>query len=233
MLATPITGQRDENGLLAALSAETYEDLLVYLNPVVYQESEILYKPGEKIRYVYFPRSGIVSLLSKGDGMDTLEVAMVGNEGLIGVPVFLGVATPCISAIARSPGSAMRMTAQAFYRYSQRDGPLQKLLGSYTHALLSEISQLSVCHRFHTVDMRLARWLLTTQDRLQSSDFKVTQNVIAKRLGVRRAGISIAAHALQKKSLIRYVRGNITIVNRRGLETACCTCYNIIAAQTI
>ncbi|MGR9108417.1 MAG: Crp/Fnr family transcriptional regulator, partial [Gammaproteobacteria bacterium] len=211
----------------------TYRDLLIHLEPVGLKVSQVLYRPGEKTPYVYFPRSGVVSLLSRGDGMDSFEVAMVGNEGLLGVPVYLGVATPCVTAMVRLHGSAMRMESSTFYRYSQRDEPLQKLLGRYTHALLTEISQLSACHRFHTIDMRFARWLLTTQDRLQSASFTNTQNLIAQRLGVRRSGISIAAYALQQRNLIRYARGNITIVNRRGLKAACCPCYNVIAAQTL
>ncbi|MGR9108561.1 MAG: Crp/Fnr family transcriptional regulator [Gammaproteobacteria bacterium] len=223
----------NDNRLLAALPAETYRDLFIQLEPVSLKVSDILDRPEEKTRYVYFPRNGVVSLLSTGDGMDSFEVAMVGNEGLLGVPVYLGVATPCITAMVRSPGSAMRMEARAFYRYSQRNEPLRKLLGRYTHALLTEISQLSACHHFHTIDMRLARWLLTTQDRLQSNCFTNTQLLIAQRLGVRRSGVSIAAYVLQQRNLIRYTRGNITIVNRRGLKAACCPCYNMIAAQTL
>ncbi len=225
--------QQDKNGLLATLPKATYQDLLGYLEPVSFEVSEVLYRPEKKTRYVYFPRSGMISLLSKGDGMDTLEVAMVGKEGLIGVPVFLGVPTPCKSAIVRTAGTAMRMGAQAFYRYAQENEIMQKLLARYTHALLTEVSQLSVCHRFHSVDMRFARWLLTTQDRLQSDKFTVTQHLIAQRLGVRRAGISIAAQALQHSKFIRYFRGNITILNCPGLETVSCGCYKIIAAQTI
>ncbi|MGH8524495.1 MAG: Crp/Fnr family transcriptional regulator, partial [Gammaproteobacteria bacterium] len=113
----------------------------------------------------------------------------------------------------------------------QRNRPLRRLLGRYTHALLTEISQLSVCHRFHTVDMQFARWLLTTQDRLQSDDFTITQDVISQCLGVRRAGVSTAAHALQSRNLIHYVRGDITILNRLDLEAAACSCYKLIAAQ--
>jgi len=231
MLGAPMTNRRDENRILAALSARTYQYLLAYLEPVSYKVSEILYRPGEKIRYVYFPRNGIVSLLSPGDDMDTLEVAMVGNEGMVGVSVFLGVAMPRKLAIARTAGTAMRMGAPAFYRYSQRDGPLQRLLGRYTHALLTEILQLSVCHRFHTVDMQFARWLLTTQDRLQSDGFTITQDVISQCLGVRRAGVSTAAHEFQSRNLIHYVRGDITILNRPDLEAAACSCYKLIAAQ--
>lgn len=233
MLGMPMSARMDDNRLLAALPAETYRDLLIHLETVSLKLSEVLYRPGEKTRYVYFPRNGVVSLLSRGDGMDSFEVAMVGNEGLLGVPVYLGVPTPCITAMVRSPGSAMRMEARAFYRYSQHDETLRKLLARYTHALLAEISQLSACHRFHTVGMRFARWLLTTQDRLQSNCFTNTQNLIAQRLGVRRSGVSVAAYALQQRNLIHYARGNITIVNRRGLKAACCPCYNIIAAQTL
>lgn len=226
-----MANHRSENGILAALPARTCECLLGYLQPVSYEGSEILYRPGENIRYVYFPRSGIVSLLSMGDGRDTLEVAMVGNEGMLGVPVFLGVATPRKLAIVRTAGTAMRMAASAFYRCCNQNGPLQRLLGRYTHALLTEISQLSVCHRFHAVDARLARWLLTTQDRLHSDDFTLTQQLIAERLGVRRAGVSTAAHDFQTRNLIQYVRADITILNRPGLEAAACSCYNVIAAQ--
>ncbi|MGH8547966.1 MAG: Crp/Fnr family transcriptional regulator [Methylococcales bacterium] len=230
MLGAPMSKLGSEYRILAALSATSRQCLLAYLEPVTFAVSEILYRPGKTTRYLYFPRSGIVSLLRMNGGMDTLEVAMVGNEGMVGVPVFLGVATPCKLAIGRTAGTAMRMGAPAFYRYAHRDEPLQ-LLGHYTHALLDEISQLSVCHRFHTLDMRFASWRLTTQDRLQSDDFTITQQVIAQRLGVRRAGISIAAQALQRRNLIHYVRGNITILNRRGLEATSCTCYNVIAAQ--
>jgi CRP-like cAMP-binding protein len=225
--------QQDKNGLLATLPKDTYQDLLGHLELVSFKTSDVLYRPGEKTQFVYFPRSGIISLLSKGDAIDTLEVAMVGNEGLIGVPVFLGVPTPCKSAIVRTAGTAMRMGAKAFYRYAHENQILQQLLSRYTHALLTEVSQLSVCHRFHSVDMRFARWLLTTQDRLQSDSFTVTQHLIAQRLGVRRAGISIAAQAMQRSKFIRYFRGNVTILNCTGLEAISCGCYRIISAQTI
>lgn len=231
MFVNPMTTYQNENGLLAALSAGSYEDLLVQLEAVIYNESEILYRPDEKIRYVYFLQSGIVSLLSNIDGYDSIEVAMVGSEGLVGIPMFLGVATSYKFAIASTTGTAMRMEAQAFYQYSLYDAPLRKLLGRYTYGLMAEIAQLSVCHRFHTVDMRFARWLLTTQDRLQSDNLSITQHTIAQRLGVRRSGISIAAQTLQNRNLIRYVRGNITILSRGGLQAASCACYNVIAAQ--
>ncbi|MGR9106764.1 MAG: Crp/Fnr family transcriptional regulator [Gammaproteobacteria bacterium] len=224
--------RRVENGLLAALSPITYRDLLVYLEPVNIEVSAILYRPEETTQYVYFPRSGIVSLLATVEGSNTLEVAMVGNEGLIGIPVFLGVAIPYNLAVVRTAGMAMRMHARAFYEYSRRDETLQRLLDRYTHALLTEVSQLSVCHRFHTIDMRFACWLMTTQDRLQSDGFTITQHVIAQRLGVRRASISLVAQAMQRRNLIRYLRGNITIINRPGLEALSCSCYNVIATQT-
>jgi CRP-like cAMP-binding protein len=231
MLGTSITNHQGENGILTALSARIYRCLFVCLTPVRYEESEILYSPKEKLRYVYFPRSGIVSLLTKGDGVDTIEVAMVGNEGMVGVPVFLGSVAPRKIAIVRTAGDAMRMGAPAFYRCCNQHAPLQRVLRQYTHALLAEISQLSVCHRFHTVEMQFARWLLTTQDRLQSGNFTMTQHVIAQCLGVRRAGVSTAAHEFQERNLIHYVRGNIRILNRPGLEAAACSCYKVIAAH--
>ncbi len=222
------SGKPVTNQLLAALSRREYERLRPHLEEFTLSFGEILYEAGHPIRHIYFPEQGIVSLLSMVEQHSTLEVGIVGNEGMVGLPIFLGVSNSLNQALVQGAGRALKMTAQAFRKHIGYSGPLPDLLRPYTHSLLAQIAQTAACNRFHNVDARLARWLLMTHDRLESDKFQLTQKFLSDMLGVRREGVTTAAGALQQKKLIHYVRGRITILNRTGLEAESCTCYEIV-----
>ena len=220
------------NRLLSTLPKNEYERLLPKLKTVNLVLGEELYEPGEAIKYVYFPNDSIISLISELSGTALLEVGMVGNEGMAGLPVFMGVSASSTRALVQGSGTAMRMSSAAVRREANRLGSLHHLLHRYSHSLLTQVSQSSACNRFHLVNARLARWLLMTNDRLGVEEFPLTQEFLSSMLGVRREGVSKAAGALQAASLIRYSRGMITLLNRRGLEAKSCGCYTIIKAET-
>jgi CRP-like cAMP-binding protein len=192
----------------------------------------VLYEPGAAIKYVYFPNDSIISLISELSETSWLEVGMVGSEGMAGLAVFMGVNSSSTRALVQGAGTAMRMSSAALRTEANRLGDLHHLLHRYSHSLLTQVSQSSACNRFHFVDARLARWLLMTKDRLGAEEFPLTQEFLASMLGVRREGVSKAAGALQEAKLIRYSRGIITLLNRRGLEAKSCECYAIIKAET-
>ncbi len=225
-------GEPPANRLLAMLPAKEYRRLLPELKRITLTFGEVLYDPGDRIRHVYFPNNSIVSLLSAVGDRSTLEVGMVGNEGMTGLPVFMGVDVSTTRALVQGSGSAMKMTSAAMRQEANRLGSLHRLLHRYSHSLLTQISQSSACNRFHTVDARLARWLLMTGDRLGEDQFRLTQDFMSNMLGVRREGVNKAAGALQLKKLIRYSRGNLVILNRTGLEAASCSCYAITKAES-
>lgn len=216
------------NRLLAALPRKEYRRLLPELRQVNLAFGKILYEPGDTIRHVYFPNNSIVSLLSAVAESATLEVGMVGNEGMTGISVFMGVKKSAMRALVQGGGSAMKMKSAALRKESKHAGPLHTLLHHYTHSLLTQISQSSACYRFHPVPARLARWLLMSCDRVGSEEFRLTQDFMSHMLGVRREGVSKAAGALQKDKLIRYTRGMIKILDRAGLEAVSCPCYGTI-----
>lgn len=219
------------NRLLAALPKREYQCLLPNLEqfPLVFRE--ILYEPGEPIRNVYFPASGVVALLAAIEDRATLEVGLVGREGMVGVPIFMGVKTSRNRAVVQAAGSAMRMKATAFRRDCDKLSSLPRLLQRYTYLRLTHIAQGAACNRFHRVDARVARWLLTTHDRIGADEFRLTQEFLSNMLGVRREGVSKAASRLQQKRLINYNRGALTILNRAGLEAVACQCYRIIKEE--
>ena len=220
-----------ENRLLAALPKKDYKRLAAHLEHVTLNFSEVLYEPGDTIEYVYFPNNGVVSLLSTVEDRSTLEIGIIGNEGMVGISVLFGVKTSPNRALVQGEGSAMRMKAAALRKELSGDGALQKLLNRNTHALMMQISQSAACNRFHKVEARLARWLMMTRDRLASDEFRLTQEFLSDMLGVRREGVTNAASALQKNKLLTYSRGRIMILNRAGLEAAACKCYSIIKAE--
>lgn len=222
-LREPVT-----NRLLAALPSQEYQRLRPHLEEFTLSFGKILYEPGQVIRHVYFPNNGVVSLLSVVEKRSTLEVGLVGKEGMVGIQVFLGATTSFNRALVQGTGTAMRMKAEALRKQVKQGGSLPDLLLRHTHSLLSQISQSAACNRFHTVDARLARWLMMTHDRLDSDKFRLTQKFISDMLGVRREGVTTAARALQQRNLIRYVRGSITIIDLPGLAAASCECYDII-----
>lgn len=217
-----------DNRLLAALPGGEYQRLKPYLEPVTLPFGEILYEPGDTLRHVYFPTQGIISLLSMVEERSTLEVGVVGKEGMVGISVFLGASTSLNRALVQGAGTALMMKAGALRKHVGHEGPLPDLLRLYTHSLLAQVSQTAACNRFHAVDARLARWLLMTQDRMQTDEFRLTQEFLSDMLGVRREGVTGAARALQQKELIGYVRGQITVLDRTGLEAASCICYELV-----
>ncbi len=220
------------NRLLAALPRDEYERLLPELEQVAMPFAEGLYEPGARVSYAYFPNDSVVSLLAEVADRSTLEVGIVGNEGVAGISVFMGVATSQHRAVIQGAGTAMRLKASVLRMESDRTGSLHRLLHRYAHSLLTQVSRSAACNRFHMVDARLARWLLMSRDRLESDDFLLTQDFIANMLGVRREGVSKAASLLQQNALINYSRGRIKILDRAGLEAVACECYEIIKAES-
>lgn len=220
------------NRLLATLPKKEYERLLPGLKRIQLNFGEVLYEPGDTIKHVYFPNDSIVSLLAAMSERSTLEVGMVGNEGFAGLPIFMGVNVSQTRALVQGAGSAMRMTSATVRHEANRLGALHRLLHRYSHSLLTQVSQSVACNRFHSVDARLARWLLMTSDRLGLDQFRLTQDFMSNMLGVRREGVNKAAGTLQTAKLIRYSRGMITILDRRRLEEKSCECYAIIKAES-
>lgn len=217
-----------ENSLLAALSRNDRGRLIAGLEPVTLKFGDVLYEPGEKIRHVYFPRNALVSLLVLADGHLALEVGLIGREGMVGVPLVLGAGTSSVRALVQGGGTALRMVSARFRREFNHGATLRRELYRYTHALMAQISQSAACNRFHVVERRLARWLLMTHDRVKSDRFRMTQEFIAHMLGVRRVGVTRAAQTLQERKLVHYSRGVITVLDRAGLESAACQCYDVV-----
>jgi CRP-like cAMP-binding protein len=216
------------NRLLAGLPHKSYAELLSGLNPVELVFGKVLYEPGDVIREVYFPGRSIVSLLTVVDGRDALEVGLVGHEGMVGVPLALGIDVSPVRALVQGAGPAMRMSAPRFRKAFDSSPPLRRSLNRYTYALMAQITQTAACNRFHTVEARLARWLLMTRDRIGSDKFRLTHEFLSHMLGVRRVGVTTAASALQRRGLIEYQRGDIEVLDRAGLEATACTCYKLV-----
>lgn len=219
------------NTLLAALPRGKYLRLLAGLEPVTLSFGKVLYDPGDPIRHVYFPNDSLVSLLTLADGHLPLEVGLVGHEGMVGIPLALGIDVSPVRALVQGAGTAMRMSAARFRKELRQSLPLQRKLHRYTHALMVQISQTAACNRFHVLEARLARWLLMTRDRVRSDQFRLTQEFISHMLGVRRVGVTKAAGALKQRKLISYSRGNIMILNQKGLEAASCRCYETVRVE--
>lgn len=219
------------NKLLATLSQEEYERLLPNMEHMPLPYKQIIYGPNEPIKHVYFPKSGIISLLTVlGDG-GTVEVATVGNEGMIGIPLLLGVDQTPAETIVQVPGECLRMKVDVFRKEVFPGSPLHNLLLRYTQALINQIAQTAACNRLHSVEERACRWLLLSHDRVDSDQFPITQEFLAQMLGVRRASVSVVAAILQKAGLIRYHRGNMTILDRQGLEDGSCECYQVLKQE--
>jgi CRP-like cAMP-binding protein len=220
------------NRLLAALPAKEYQRLLPQLETVTLAFAQVIYKPGDTIRHVYFPNNSIVSLLAAENHHASLEVGMIGNEGMTGISVFMGVSKSRTLALVQGAGTAVRMKSAALRQESDDVGPFHRLLHLYTHSLLTQMSLSSACNRFHPLNARLARWLLMTQDRIGSDEFRLTQEFMSNMLGVRREGVNKAAGDLQRGKLVRYSRGQMAVLNRAGLEKLSCPCYQIIKADS-
>jgi CRP-like cAMP-binding protein len=193
--------------------------------------NEVLFAPGDTVRYIYFPDDAVVSLLFDVDEHRTVEVAMEGNEGAVGLAVYLGGVSSCSHAMVRDAGTAIRLEVSMLKRCANRRERLPGLLSKYVHALVTQVAQSGVCNRFHSIDARLVRWLLMTRDRVGSGELYATQESIAHLLGVRRSSVTAAAGSLHKQNLIDYCRGRIEIVDQPGLRAASCPCYGIIKHQ--
>jgi CRP-like cAMP-binding protein len=219
------------NRLLAALPKREYQCLLPNLEQIPLVFRKILYEPGDPIRNVYFPTSGVVALIAAIEDRATLEVGLVGREGMVGVPIFMGVKTSRDRAVVQAAGIALRMKATAFRKECNKLRSLPRLLQRYTYLRLTHIAQGAACNRFHPLDARVARWLLMTHDRIERDEFHLTQEFLSHVLGVRREGVNRAASTLQQERLISYNRGALTILNRAGLEAIACQCYGIIKQE--
>lgn len=219
------------NGLLAALPQKEFKRIEPSLEPFRLTYGEDVYKAGSLIKHVYFPNSGLVSLLSAVDERSLLEVGIVGREGMVGLPLFLGVKRSVNRALVQGSGNAMRLTSRAFNEECDLGGELPVMLKRFAQSMMSQISQSAVCFRFHSVEQRLARWLLMTSDRIGSNNFQLTQDFLSNMLGVRREAVNKSAVELQANGLIAYSRGQVTILSRRKLEKASCRCYAIIRSE--
>jgi CRP-like cAMP-binding protein len=220
-----------QNHLLAALSAAELDPLLAHLQLVPMQLGEILYDPGEQLQYAYFPTTAIVSLHYVIESGASAEIAGVGNEGVVGISLFMGGDTTPSSAVVQTAGHAYRLPRQVLKSEFERGGPLQRLLLRYTQALITQMAQTAVCNRHHSIEQQLCRWLLVTLDRVPSGQLVMTQELVASMLGVRREGITEAAGRLQQAGVIRYRRGHIAVLDRTGLELRSCECYGVVKAE--
>ena len=214
-----------ENHLIELLPRKDRARLLAICEPVDLVLAEVLGEPGERTRHVYFPIDGFISLLTMFDREPALEVGMVGREGMLGAQLALGVATTPLRALVQGPGAAWRIGITAFRSELARSRPLARALHRYLYVLMAQLAASAACLRFHSIGPRLARWLLMSQDRAHADSFRVTHEFLAYMLGVRRAGITRAAGALQHDGLIEYRRGALTVLDRSGLEAAACSCY--------
>lgn len=226
--AAHAAAEKNQNLLLAALPDVDFARLAPMLEPVQVEVGEVLCEPGDPIRHIYFPHDSLVSLLGVAEGRMTLEVGLVGREGMLGATVALGHEVAQVRAVVQRAGSASRMESASFRTEFASNPSLQRVLYRYTDTLLAQAIQIAVCSRFHVLEARLARSLLITRDRLQSDKFHLTHEFLAHALGVRRVGVTKAASALQQQGLIIYSRGNIEILDLAGLVAASCKCYEIV-----
>lgn len=233
--AAGIPGAPDprRNHLLGALSEAVAQPLFGYLEAADLPLGEALYESGGRLGHVYFPTTAIVSLLYVMENGASAEIAVVGNEGIVGIALFLGGETMPNRAVVQSAGQAYRLSAPVFQRHFIQSGALQHLLLRYTSALLTQMAQTAVCNRHHNIDQQLCRWLLLSLDRLPSNELVMTQELIANMLGVRREGVTEAAGKLQAAGLIQYHRGRISVLDRPGLEARVCECYGVVRDELL
>jgi CRP-like cAMP-binding protein len=220
-----------QNHLLDALPPGDYTRLTPHLEVVPLALGEVLYEPGARLRHVYFPTTSIVSLLYVMEDGASAEIAVVGNEGMLGISLFMGGETTPSHVVVQSAGHGVRLKANLLKEEFARFGPMMHLLLRYTQALITQMAQTAVCNRHHSVDQQLCRWLLLSLDRLATNELSMTQELIANMLGVRREGVTEAAGKLQGVGLIRYHRGRITVLDRPGLEARSCECYQVVKTE--
>lgn len=219
------------NQLLAALPADVLERIEPDLERVDLDLGHVIYEANDSLSHVYFPTTAIVSLLYTMENGTSAEIGIVGRDGVVGIAVFMGGDTTPNRAVVQSAGEAFRLALNPFRQEFRRIGVMHRLLLLYTQALITQMSQTAVCNRLHSVEQQLCRWLLLSFDRLESDELIMTQELIANMLGVRREGVSVAAHCLQNAGLIRYKRGRIKIVDRTGLESRVCECYRVVKTE--
>jgi CRP-like cAMP-binding protein len=225
--APPATSNR----ILNALTRPEYERLAPHLEPFKLWAGDVLYHPEQPVTHVYFPNRGTVSVVSIFEDGGTVEVGMVGNEGMFGVSVFLGSVSTPLEAVVQMPGDSLRMRSDVLKREFKKCGQLHDVLLRYTQAFITQVAQTAACNRAHVTDGRLAKWLLMCADRAHSKELELTQEFIATMLGTRRAGVTEAAGRLQGAGLISYRRGRITVLDRAGLEAASCECYPVVRKE--
>ena len=219
------------NRLLATLPSKDRKDIIANCESVELCLAQIISEPGQTIHHVYFPIDSFISLVTPPDDNAGLEVGLVGNEGMIGTPLILGIDVTPLRTFVQGAGPAWCMTSERFHDVLKQSSALQATLNRYLYVLMNQLAQMVTCTRFHWVEARLARWLLMTQDRAHSDHFHITHEFLAFMLGVRRVGVTKAASALQQRELIHYSRGNITVIDRVGLKAAACSCYG--AAESL
>jgi CRP-like cAMP-binding protein len=224
--------QPADNRLLAALPSDAFQRLFPYLEYVDLPLGKVLYESGEVLLHVYFPVDCIVSLLYILADGSSAEIAIVGNDGLIGIALFMGGETTTDRAVVQSAGHAYRILGQRIKGEFHRNGTLQELILRYTQALITQMAQTAVCNRHHSVEQQLCRWLLMSLDRLSSNRLNMTQELISNMLGVRREGVTEAAGKLQRLGVIHYQRGHITVLDRPKLQALCCECYSVVKKET-
>ncbi|TVO53410.1 Crp/Fnr family transcriptional regulator [Denitromonas halophila] len=230
---TPVPEIQDprQNHLLAALPVEDRERLFSKLEETPMPLGHVLYESGAQMRHIYFPTTAIVSLLYVMEDGASAEIAVVGNEGVVGVSLFMGGETTPSRAVVQSAGLAYRLPGQLLKDEFLRAGPMQRLLLRYTQALITQMAQTAVCNRHHSLDQQFCRWLLLSLDRLPTNELVMTQELIANMLGVRREGVTEAAGNVQRAGLIEYRRGHITVLDRAGLEARACECYAVVKKE--
>ncbi len=220
-----------KNHLLAALPAEEFGRIVDQLEPVSLKLGQVMHESGVQMNYVYFPATSIISLLYIMENGATAEIGVVGNDGLLGVELFMGGETATNRAVIQSAGEAFKMNTKSMKAEFTLGGVFQKILLRYTQALIGQISQTAVCNRLHTVEQQLCRWLLLSHDRLDTDKLVMTHDLISNMLGVRREGVTLAAQKLAQRGLIKNDRGAITVINRIGLEDAVCECYEVVNTE--
>lgn len=216
------------NRLLAALPEPDCRRLLADLEPVALHFGEVLHEPGRRMAHIYFPETSLISLLTVAEGSHALEVGLVGREGMVGIPLALGVDVSPMRALVQGAGTAWRIPSARFALELGKNRNFGRALDWYAHSLMMQVAQTAACNRFHMIEARLARWLLMIRDRKQSNELQMTHEFLAQMMGVRRVGVTKAAQALQQKKLIGYRRGNIRIIDETGLEAAACRCYKLV-----
>jgi len=228
---SPTSGNPRQNHLLNAIPEAEWERFAINLAPVPLRLGDVIYESGSEQPYVYFPTDSIVSLLYVMEDGSSAEIAIVGNEGLVGISLFMGGGTTPSRAVVQSAGHAFRMRAQFVRDEFVLAGKVQQLFLRYTQALLTQMGQTAVCNRHHSVDQQLCRWLLMSLDRLSSNELVMTQELIANMLGVRREGVTEAAGKLQRAGVIQYNRGRIRVLDRPHLEVMACECYDVVRKE--